>query len=64
MTMRIAHLIEEQENHANIFQNKDMDVEDGRKLEDPQKTKVPIPSKYEALPLIPRNNLDSAKLLC
>jgi hypothetical protein len=62
--MRIAHLIEEQENHVKLFQNKDMDVEDGRKLEDPQKNKVPIPSKYEALPLIHRKNLDSAKLLC
>jgi hypothetical protein len=54
MTRRIAHLIEEQENQAKLFQTRDLDVEVGRTLEDPQKTEVPIPGTDEVLPLISR----------
>ena len=51
MTRRIAHLIEEQENRMNLFKTKDLDVEVGRTLEDPQKTEVLILDKEEVLPL-------------
>jgi hypothetical protein len=54
MTRRIAHLIEEQENQAKLFPTRDLDVEVGRTLEDPQKTEVPIPGTDEVLPLISR----------
>jgi hypothetical protein len=52
MTRRNAHFIEEQENQVKLFQTRDLDVEFARKLEDPQKTKVPIPSTDEVLPFI------------
>jgi hypothetical protein len=51
MARRIAHLIEEQENQAKLFQTRDLDVEVGRTLEDPHKTEVPIPDTDEVLPL-------------
>jgi hypothetical protein len=54
MTRRIAHLIEEQQNQAKLFKTRDLDVEVGRTLEDPQKTEVPIPDIDEVLPLISR----------
>jgi hypothetical protein len=54
MARRIAHLIEEQENRAKLFQTRDLDVEVGRTLEDPQKTEIPIPDTDEVLPLISR----------
>jgi hypothetical protein len=54
MTRRIAHLIEEQENRAKLFKTRDLDVEVGSTLEDPQKTEVPIPDTDEVLPLISR----------
>jgi hypothetical protein len=54
MTRRIAHLIEEQENQLKLFQTKDLDVEVGRILGDPQKNEVSIPSTDEVLPLISR----------
>jgi hypothetical protein len=54
MTRRIAHLIDEQENQAKLFQTRDLDVEVGRTLEDPQKNEVPIPCTDEVLPLISR----------
>jgi hypothetical protein len=54
MTRRIAHLIEEQENRVKIFQSRDVGVKDGRTLEDPQKTKLPILDTDELLPLISR----------
>ena len=37
-----------------LFKTKDLDVEVGRTLEDPQKIEVPIPDTYEVLPLISR----------
>jgi hypothetical protein len=43
MTRRITHLIEEQENQANLFKTKHLDFEVGITLEDPQNTEVPIP---------------------
>jgi hypothetical protein len=54
MTRRITHLIEEQQNQAKLFKTRDLDVEVGRTLEDPQKTEVPIPDTDEVLPLISR----------
>jgi hypothetical protein len=54
MTRRIAHLIEEQKNRLKLFKTKDLDVEVGRTLEDPQKTEVPILDIDEVLPLISR----------
>ena len=54
MTRRITHLIEEQQNQAKLFKTRDLDVEVGRTLEDPQKTEVPIPNTDEVLPLISR----------
>ena len=38
MSRRIAHLIEEHENQEKLFKTRDLDVEVGRTLEDPQKT--------------------------
>jgi hypothetical protein len=37
-----------------LFPTRDLDVEVGRTLEDPQKTEVHIPGKDEVLPLISR----------
>jgi hypothetical protein len=54
ITKRISHLIEEQENISQIFNNSDVDIKVARTLEDPQKTKIPIPNKKEVLPLNPR----------
>jgi hypothetical protein len=54
MTRRITHLIEEQQNQVKLFKTRDLDVEVGRTLEDPQKTEVPIPDTDEVLPLISR----------
>ena len=54
MTIRIAQLIEEQENRLKLFHNRGPDVMAIRTLEDPQKTEVPIPEKEEILPLSPR----------
>jgi hypothetical protein len=54
MTRRIAHLIEEQENQAKLFQTRDLDVGAGRTLEDLKNTEVPILGTDEVLPLISR----------
>jgi hypothetical protein len=51
ITKRISHLIEEQEKRSHIFNNDDIDIKVAIKLEDPQKTKIPIPDKKEVLPL-------------
>jgi hypothetical protein len=62
MTRRIAHLIEEQENRAKIFQTKDLDVRVGITLEDPHKTEVPILDTDEVLPLISRKEYQQRKV--
>jgi hypothetical protein len=54
ITKRITHLIEEQENRSQLFNNNDIDIKVARTLEDPQKTEIPIPDKKEVLPLNPR----------
>jgi hypothetical protein len=54
MTRKITHVIEEHENISNLLRTKDLDVEVGITLEDPQKTEVPIPDTDEILPLISR----------
>lgn len=51
MTRRIVHLIEEQENISKLFNARDLDVEVGRTLEDPQKAEVPTPDKEDVSPL-------------
>jgi hypothetical protein len=51
MTRRIKHLIEEHENRAKLFKTRDLDVEVGITLEDPQKSEVPILDIDEVLPL-------------
>jgi hypothetical protein len=45
MTKRIAHLIKEQENRSQLFNNNDVDIKVARTLEDPPKTESPIPDK-------------------
>ena len=45
MTRRTAHLIVEQENKSKIFNTRDLDVKDARKLEYQQKTEVLIQDK-------------------
>jgi hypothetical protein len=54
MTRRIAYLIEEQENRSKLFNTRNPDVKAVRKLEDSQKTEVPISDKEEVLILNPR----------
>ena len=43
-------MIEEKENQANLFQTRDLDVEFGRTLEDPQNIEIPIPDEEEVSP--------------
>jgi len=54
ITKRITHLIEEQENRSQLFNNIDIDIKVSRTLEDPHNTSIPIPDKKEVLPLNPR----------
>ena len=50
MTRRIAYLMEEQENISKLLNTKDLDVEDIRELEEPQKTEIPNPYVAGVLP--------------
>jgi hypothetical protein len=43
MTRRIAYLMEEQENISQLLNTRELDVEDIRALEEPQKTKITNP---------------------
>ena len=54
MTRMITYLIEEQENRSKLLNTRDPDVETARKLEDLQKTEVPISDKKEVSILNPR----------
>jgi hypothetical protein len=45
-----------------LFKSIDLDVEVGRTLEDPHKTKVPIPDTDEVLPLISRKESQQCKV--
>jgi hypothetical protein len=54
MTRRIAHLIEEQKSRSKIFNTRNLDVKDKRKLEDPQEIELPTPGTKEVLPRKPR----------
>jgi hypothetical protein len=54
MTIRIAHLIEEQENISNLFNIRYTNVKVARTLEDPHNIEVPIPDKEKVLSRNPR----------
>jgi hypothetical protein len=54
MARRIAQLIEEHENRSKLVVTRNIDVEAGRTLGDPQKTEVITPDNEEVLPLNPR----------
>jgi hypothetical protein len=54
ITRRIAHLIEEQENKRQLFNNNDVDDQSYKNTRRPTKIEIPIPDKKEVLPLNPR----------
>jgi hypothetical protein len=49
MTMRIAHLIEEQENRSKLFRTRNLDVEVERTQADSQTSRAPTPDREEVL---------------
>jgi hypothetical protein len=69
MARRIAHLLEEKENHLKLLRTKDMDVKLERTQEDwkhmfVQESRTPTPEREEILPLNPMKSLHNVKLSC
>jgi hypothetical protein len=64
MTRRISHFLEEHENRSKLFRTRNLDIEVERTQEDSQKSEAPNSDRQEVLPLNPRKNLNSVKLLC
>ena len=50
ITRMIAYLMEEQENRSKLLNARDLEVEDIRALEEPQKTEIPHPYVEGVLP--------------
>jgi hypothetical protein len=68
MARRIAHLLEEQENHSKLLKTKDMDIEVEKTQEDwrhlfVQESRAPTPEREEVLPLKPMKDPPQCKVI-